>query len=115
MAETENLEKKSKPELACAKCGHLNAPRTNHCSQCGSRLYISCHHCGHSIERVASRCAYCGHRLHRSLWSRVRRRVFGKNPKITPFQIVLLIAFVIVAYKAMIYILEYRAPSYLGE
>ena len=115
MAETEELKEKSKPHLACAKCGYLNMPRTNHCSQCGSRLYISCHNCGHSIERIASRCVHCGHRLHHSLWSRVRRRVFGRNPKITPFQIVLLIAFVMIAYKVIIYILEYRPPADLGE
>ena len=45
----------------------------------------------------------------------MRRRVFGRNPKITPFQIVLLIAFVMIAYKVIIYILEYRPPAYLGE
>lgn len=115
MSDTEKLAEKNKAPVECAKCGHVNTPGSNHCAQCGSRLYISCHNCGHSTVRVASRCAHCGHRLHRSLWSRTRRRVFGRNPKMTPFQIVLLIVFVIVAYKVIVYIVEYRPPSYVGE
>jgi len=115
MSETEKTAEKGKAPVECAKCGQANAAGTNHCVQCGSRLYISCHNCGHSTVRSASRCGYCGHRLHRSMWSRVRRRVFGRNPKITPFQIVLLIAFVLIAYKVITYIVEYRPPSYVGE
>ena len=115
MAETEKIQEKTKSPVECAKCGHSNTPGINHCEQCGARLYIACHHCGHSTVRVASLCANCGHRLHRSIWSRVRRRVFGRNPKITPFQIILLIALVIAAYKVIVYIAEYKPPSYLGE
>lgn len=115
MAETENVEEKRKTPVVCAKCGRSNRSGTNQCVQCGARLYISCHHCGHSIARVVARCANCGHRLHHSLWSRVRRHVFGRNPKITPFQIALLIAFVIAAYKVITYIVEYQPPSRLGE
>lgn len=115
MSDTEKLAEKSKGPVECTKCGHSNAAGTNHCVQCGSRLYISCHNCGHSTVRSASRCGNCGHRLHRSLWRRVRRRVFGRNPKITPFQILLLIAFVLVAYKLITYIVEYKPPSYIGE
>ena len=115
MAETEKTVEKSKPPLACAKCGHSNKAGRNHCEQCGSRLYITCHNCGHSTARVAAKCGFCGHRLHHSVWSRVRRRIFGRNPKITPFQVALLVAFVLIAYKVLIYIAEYRAPTYVGE
>jgi uncharacterized membrane protein YvbJ len=115
MSESEKVSEKSKAPVECAKCGHTNAPGTNHCVLCGSRLYISCHNCGHSTMRVASRCGHCGHRLHRSLWNRAQRRFFGRNPKITPFQIILLIAFVVVAYKVIVYIVEYRPPTFVGQ
>lgn len=67
------------------------------------------------MVRVAVRCSYCGHRLHRSLWSRVKKRVFGRNPKITPFQIVLLVVFVLLAYKIIVYLVERKPPTYTGE
>ena len=108
-------ESVSTSPVLCAKCRHSNPREANHCEKCGARLYITCHNCGHSTSRIATRCAYCGHRLHRSFWSRVRRRVFGRNSKITPFQIALLIAFVFLAYKTIIYIAEYRPPLYTGE
>ena len=41
--------------------------------------------------------------------------MFGANPKITPFQILLLIVFVLVAYKGIVFLAEYKAPAYQGE
>src|SRR5690348_1701503 len=98
------MTSKSKPAVRCAKCGEVNPPGTNLCVKCGARTYISCHHCGHSNERSAKQCSKCGHRLHRSLWRRWRKRLFGEHPKITPVQIILLIVFVAVAYKVIIYL-----------
>lgn len=102
-------------ELACAKCGHLNKAGHNHCTKCGARMYISCHNCGHSNPRVASRCGQCGRRLHRSLWRRINKRVFGQHPKVTAFQIILLIVFVALGYKTVVYLVEYKPPVYQGE
>lgn len=110
----EHRPRRSDKEVACAKCGHVNGGGRNHCIQCGARLYISCHACGHSNERSAQNCGHCGHRLHRHWWHRVRKRVFGTTPKITPFQILLLIIFVYFTYKVIIYLVEYEPPSYEG-
>ncbi len=114
MALDEKL-KKVQREVTCAKCGRRNPARTNMCQQCGARLYISCHHCGHSNLRAASHCTECGNRLHRSLWRRMRKRLFGRNPKITPLQILLLIVFVFFAYKVIVYLAEYKPPAYEAQ
>lgn len=106
---------KTKPGVVCAKCGELNPPGTNVCTKCGSRTYIACHRCGHSNERVATHCVECGHRLHRPVLRRLRKRLFGQRPKVTPFQIVLLVVFVLAAYKVVVYLAEYRPPAYQGE
>lgn len=105
----------TKPPVECAKCGHLNSAGTNSCVRCHSRIYIACHRCGHSNARVASQCSSCGHRLHRPFWRRLRRKLFGRNPKITPFQIILLLIFVFLGYKVIVYLAEYKPPVYQGE
>ena len=106
---------KTKPGVVCAKCGELNPPGKNTCSRCGARTYISCPHCGHANERAKTVCGECGRRLHRSPWRRWRKRLFGQRPKITPFQILLLLFFVLLAYKTIIFFAEYRPPVYQGE
>lgn len=103
-----------KKDLDCAKCGHSNAGGLNHCTSCGARLYISCHNCGHSSARIATRCGKCGSRLHRSFWRRLEKRFFGSRAKITPLQIFLLVVVSYMAYKVIIYLAEYRPPSYDG-
>jgi len=107
----QNQTEKPRREIACAKCGHLNLARTNSCAQCSARLYILCHHCGHSNERAADRCLECDRRLHRSSWRKLRKRIFGSRSKVSPFQILLLIFFVLMAYKVIVYVAEYRMPA----
>lgn len=111
----ERTAEKSHRKVACAKCGHLNSSGANQCLGCSARLYISCRKCGHSNLRSITNCSECGQRLHRSFWRRLQKRVFGANPKITPFQILLLIAFVLIAYKGIVFLAEYKAPAYQGE
>lgn len=110
----QSTTKSSGKAVLCAKCEHLNPAERRECGACGSRLYVTCRRCGESNQRVASRCTSCGHRLHRSwLKSRLKKlekKVFGRRPKITLWQIILLVVAVYATYKIIIRIVEYEAP-----
>jgi hypothetical protein len=97
--------------ILCAKCEHLNQPGSNTCGHCGSHLYIACSKCGHSNQRALSRCTRCGHRLHRSVWHRWKRRITRGNRKVHPLHLVLLVLSVIVVYKIIVKLAEYRPPT----
>ena len=96
------------PELKCAKCGHSNSGKSNHCTKCGGRMYIRCHSCGHSSLRAAAKCSECGHQLHRSTWKRLQRKVFGGKAGITPFQVFLLVVCAVIAYRVIVFLVEFR-------
>ena len=100
--------------VLCYKCEHLNAAELKSCEYCGARLYITCRHCGATNQRVATRCTGCSRRLHRSWFKsrfrRIEKTVFGRRPKITWFQLVLLALFVYAAYKVIVRIVEYEPP-----
>jgi hypothetical protein len=105
-------EAKAERGVLCAKCEHLNPSGLLSCEFCGSRLFIKCRSCGQTNHRVAGRCTQCGHRMHRSWWRsklrRVERKIFGRRPKITWFQIALLVVSVYAAYKVILMVVEYR-------
>ena len=94
--------------LECSKCGHLNKRPCNTCSECGAHLHVVCHECGHRNERIADECVECGKRLHRSLWRRLEKKLFKRNPKMNVWQFVLLVVAVYVAYKIIVKLAEFR-------
>ncbi len=66
------------PGLLCDKCGFANPQNVSVCGQCGAHLYLACRRCGRGNLRTAKRCSHCGHPLHRSLWSRLQKKVFKR-------------------------------------
>lgn len=97
--------------ILCAKCDHLNPGGSNTCGFCGSHLHISCSKCGHRNARVLARCTQCGHRLHRSLWRRWQRKFLKNGQKVKPLYVALLIIAILVTYKVIIKLAEYRPPD----
>lgn len=108
-------ESTSDREIACAKCGQSNPHRANVCGSCGAHLHVVCHNCGHRNERSLTRCAACGHKFHRSLLSRVHRKIFGKNPKISLLQLILLLLAILFGMGLIVVFSEYRAPEPEGH
>jgi predicted RNA-binding Zn-ribbon protein involved in translation (DUF1610 family) len=100
--------KSTQRELKCAKCGHSNSGKCNHCTKCGARMYIRCHSCGHSSLRAEAKCSECGQQLHRSPWKRLQRKIFGGKAGITPFQIFLLLVFTLITYRVIVFLAEFR-------
>jgi hypothetical protein len=96
--------------ILCAKCEHLNPGSSHLCARCGSHLHINCPKCGSRNPRVLSRCSHCRHRLHRPAWQRWRRKFARGNQKLRLFHVVLLVLAVIITYKIIIKLVEYR-PS----
>jgi hypothetical protein len=102
---------KSRSGVLCAKCDHLNPPGASQCTACGSHLHVTCTGCGQRNPRVLARCPKCGRRLHRSRWRRLKRKFFNKRWKVTPLQIILLVVLVLVAYKLIILLVEYKPTA----
>jgi len=101
---------RSGENIPCAKCGHENPAGSNTCGECEAHLWVVCHHCGHRNRRVDGHCVECARRLHRSLWRRASKKLFGNRRNITAWQIVTLAVGVWLAYKIVIFFAEYRPP-----
>lgn len=98
--------------ILCPKCEHLSPPGTGTCGRCGAHLHITCNKCGQRSPRVFERCSSCGHRLHRSLASRFQRRLRKLLPKrVKPLHLALLVIGILVAYKVVVFLAEYRPPA----
>ena len=96
--------------VLCAKCEHLNPAGGHICTRCGSHLHVNCPKCGRRNPRAMNRCSQCRHRLHRSPWQQWRRRIARGNRKIKLFHVVLLVLTIMITYKIIIKLVEYR-PS----
>ncbi len=83
--------------LLCPKCSHLNPGDLKQCEYCNSQLYLKCNKCGSKMQRVLSKCPKCRHRIHKSLFGKLKRRMFRRSKKLMFGQAV---AMVIVAYGA---------------
>ena len=87
--------------LLCLKCSHLNPGNLKECEYCNSKLFIKCKKCGAKVQRVLSQCQKCRHRLHKSILSKLERKMFARSRKITLGQFGLLIILAIFTYQAI--------------
>lgn len=98
--------------VACPKCEHVNPAEKHTCRLCGSHLHISCKKCGARNPRVRSTCTECGQRLHRSIWKKFDRRFKNLTKgKVKVLHIALLVGAVLLAYKVIVMLAEYRPPN----
>ena len=51
-------------EVACPKCGHLNAEGARRCSRCSRHLLVFCYACGRECLRSSPTCPHCRTDLH---------------------------------------------------
>lgn len=109
--DTTTLINKSAKGVLCAKCNHLNKPRSTKCSVCGSHLHIKCNDCGARNERFYSQCQECGRRLHKPTVERMQRTVFNQASKITLPQIALLIGVVALIVLLAVALNHVRLPK----
>ena len=82
----------------CPKCKHDNSAEADQCAACGAHLYVDCRRCGHRNLRALSKCSECGRRLHRSLWRRLRSRVYIKGKRIGALEVVLFLIALLIVY-----------------
>lgn len=95
-------------EITCAKCGHVNPHASNTCERCQAHMWVSCRHCGHRNTRAEEHCTECGQRLHRSALKKLRKKLGGGTAKFRWWYIPLLVAAVSLAYKVIVFLVEFR-------
>ncbi len=87
--------------LLCPKCSHLNPSNLNQCEYCNSQLFVKCKKCSAKVQRVFSQCPECRHRMHKSVFQKLKRRMFRRSKKITLGQTVFIVIVAFGAYKVI--------------
>jgi hypothetical protein len=111
----ERSSERGSRSVRCPKCREVNTSGGSTCQSCGAHLYVSCRDCGERNPRSRSRCSACGRRLHRPFLQKILSRKIGRTARITPLQLILLVAAVAIGYKAIIFLVESLSQTHEGD
>ena len=87
--------------LLCPKCSHLNPGDLKQCEYCNSQLFVKCKKCGAKVQRVISTCPECRHRTLKSLFRKLKQRMFLRSKKLTLGQAAIMLIVAYGAYKVI--------------